>query len=155
MMTAADPESVRKALVGAWRLESVVDRRPNGEIVKPFGDGPTGIIFYDALGNMAAQVLYDPQEAQGFAPTPLAKSVASASETELRRGVSGYTAYFGTFLVNANGTITHRLKGAHRPMATDQVRVYELDGDSLKLTVAELAVGTETRRRTLSWRRIR
>ncbi len=73
-----------KRLIGTWRLVSHSD--PSR------GPRPTGLIYYDANGNMAAQIMPDhvrPKYA-GTSPTP----------DEAKAAITGYTAYFGTYTID-------------------------------------------------------
>src|SRR6266849_10641067 len=66
-----------KRFIGTWRLVS---------------DSSTGLMYYDGLGNMAAQVM--PGRARpkyaGAQPTP----------DEAKEAITGYLAYFGTYTVD-------------------------------------------------------
>ena len=104
-----------KRFIGTWRLVS---------------DSSTGLMYYDALGNMAAQVM--PGRARpkyaGVQPTP----------DEAKEALTGYLAYFGSYSVNERAhTITHHRKGNINPgqIDDDAVRRYEfVSGDRLILT---------------------
>jgi hypothetical protein len=109
-----------KRFIGTWRLVS---------------DSSTGLMYYDGLGNMAAQVL--PNRARpkyaGAQPTP----------DEAKEALTGYLAYFGTYSVNAGAhTITHHRKANINPgqIDDDAVRRYEfVPGDRLILTPVDSA----------------
>jgi hypothetical protein len=104
-----------KRFVGTWRLVS---------------DSSTGLMYYDGLGNMAAQVM--PGRARpkyaGAQPTP----------DEAKEALTGYLAYFGTYSVDERAhTITHHRKGNINPsqLDDDAVRRYEfVPGDRVILT---------------------
>ena len=104
-----------KRFIGTWRLVS---------------DSSTGLMYYDGLGNMAAQVM--PGRARpkyaGAQPTP----------DEAKDALAGYLAYFGTYSVNERAhTITHHRKGNINPgqIDDDAVRRYEFaPGDRVILT---------------------
>jgi hypothetical protein len=103
-------------LVGAWRLveTSDPDRR---------GPRPTGLVMYDARGNMSVQIMPDKPrpEFAGSRPTP----------EEAQTALSGYTAYFGRCTVDeVEGTVTHHRTGNVDPGGLgDFVRRYEFVGD--------------------------
>jgi len=109
-----------KRFIGTWRLVS---------------DSSTGLMYYDALGNMAAQVM--PGRARpkyaGVQPTP----------DEAKEALTGYLAYFGSYSVNERAhTITHHRKGNINPgqIDDDAVRRYEfVSGDRLILTPVDSA----------------
>jgi hypothetical protein len=86
-----------KRLVGTWRLVSIT---VDGQFDPNRGPRPTGLIYYDANGNMAAQIMPDrarPKYA-GTTPTP----------DEAKAAITGYTAYFGTYTIDEKArTVTH------------------------------------------------
>jgi Lipocalin-like domain len=103
-----------KRFIGTWRLVS---------------DVSTGLMYYDSLGNMAAQVM--PNRARpryaGAQPTP----------EEAKDALTGYLAYFGTYSVDERAhTITHHRKANINPgqINDDAVRRYEfVSGDRVIL----------------------
>ena len=106
-----------KRFIGTWRLIS---------------DTSTGLMYYDGLGNMAAQVMPSRSRAKyaGTQPTP----------DEAKEAITGYLAYFGTYSVNEGAhTITHHRKANINPgqVGDDVVRGYEFaPGDRVILTPA-------------------
>ena len=112
--TAPGSEEARR-FIGTWRLVS---------------DVSTGLMYYDSLGNMAAQVM--PNRARpryaGAQPTP----------EEAKDALAGYLAYFGTYSVDERAhTITHHRKANINPgqINDDAVRRYEFaSGDRVILT---------------------
>jgi len=104
-----------KRFIGTWRLVS---------------DSSTGLMYYDGLGNMAAQVM--PNRARpkyaGAQPTP----------DEAKEALTGYLAYFGSYTVDERAhMITHHRKANINPgqIGDDAVRRYEFaPGDRLILT---------------------
>jgi len=106
-----------KRFIGTWRLVS---------------DSSTGLMYYDSLGNMAAQVM--PNRARpkyaGAQPTP----------DEAKEALTGYLAYFGTYSVDERAhTITHHRKANINPgqINDDAVRRYEFSDDRVILTPAD------------------
>ena len=112
---AGSQDEIAKRFVGMWRLVSGP--------TPARGQNPTGIIVYDVSGNMAAQIMPDRPRPKfaGADPTP----------EEAKEALVGYTAYFGTYTVDAKaGTVTHHRKGNVRPgAALDVVRRFEFIGD--------------------------
>ena len=102
---------------GTWRLIS---------------DTTTGIMIYDSLGNMAAEVM----------PNRVRRKYAAAEPTpeEAKDAVTGYLAYFGTYSVDEQAHIvTHHRKGNINPgqVGDDVVRAYVFESnDRLVLTPA-------------------
>ena len=111
---------VAKRFVGTWRLASIMQ---NGRMDLHRGPHPTGMIYYDAKGYMAVQIMPDrprPKYA-GASPTP----------DEAKAAISGYTAYFGTYTIDERArTVTHHRTGDINPGPFgDFVRRYEFASD--------------------------
>jgi hypothetical protein len=110
--------------VAAYRLRSYERGRSDSR------NRLTGLMYYDDLGNMAAQVMPSRARAKyaGTQPTP----------DEAKEAITGYLAYFGTYTVNVRAqTITHHRKGNINPgqVGDDAVRGYEFaPGDRVILT---------------------
>ena len=121
---------VSKRFIGAWRLVSI---EVNGQVDPNRGAHPTGLIYYDASGNMAAQIMPDRPRPKfaGSQPSP----------DEAKAAFIGYTAYFGTYSIDEKAhTVTHHRKGCVNPglVGVDAVRRYEFaPGDRLILSPAE------------------
>jgi len=102
---------------GTWRLVS---------------DTTTGIMIYDSLGNMAAQVM----------PNRARHKYAAAEPTpeEAKDAITGYLAYFGTYSVDERArTVTHHRTGSINPgqVGDEVVRAYVFESnDRLVLTPA-------------------
>ena len=113
--TRPAPDTSR--FVGTWRLVS---------------DTTTGIMIYDSLGNMAAQVM----------PNRARRKFAAAEPTpeEAKDAITGYLAYFGTYSVDERARIvTHHRKGSINPgqVGDEVVRAYVFEtNDRLVLTPA-------------------
>ena len=116
-------------LVGTWeyvRSESLQDDGTWKETLA--APARIGVIMYTASGRMAVQIMLRDRGASG-----------------------GYTAYFGTYDINAQeGFVTHHRAGHLNPdnVGDDAKRFYAFSGDRLTLTVAP------ARRNRLTWRRI-
>ena len=102
---------------GTWRLVS---------------DTTTGIMIYDSLGNMMAEVM----------PNRVRRKYAAAEPTpdEAKDAITGYLAYFGTYSVDEQArTVTHHRKGNINPgqVGDAVVRTYVFESnDRLILTPA-------------------
>lgn len=132
---------LRRRFVGTWRLTSI----EGGNNPATRGSRPTGIIMYDAHGNMAAQIQPDRQRpTYTGTPTP---------EQALER-MRGYTAYFGTYTIDAQArTVTHHRQGMPDAGAVDFVRKFELTPDGNRITLTPVGgTGAPTH---LTWERVR
>ncbi len=119
-------KSLQTKLVGTWKLISAddFDSTTGKWIPYTFGNPPSGYFIYDATGHASIQIMTTP-------PVKLA-SPDSPTPAEALSIFNGYIAYFGTYTVDA-ANIYHQLEGAWDPsqVGSDQIRPYELTGDSL------------------------
>jgi hypothetical protein len=115
-----------KRFVGTWKLVSIESAEP--ETTR--GENPIGLIYYDAFGNMAVQIMPDrdrPQWKPNESPTP----------EQAKEALRGYVAYFGAYTVDEKArTVSHHRKGTINAagVGVDLVRKYEFEGDRLILT---------------------
>ena len=103
--------------VGTWKLLSFHTYPTDGDLVNR---EMSGQIYYDAAGNMAAQLMPD-------------------AETE-ERVTPGYVAYFGTYTIDDKaGTVTHSVSGSNfsRWVNTDLVRHFDFANGQLTLSLKE------------------
>jgi hypothetical protein len=138
--------SPQDRFVGTWKLASVETRNAKGDVVPPAAPAPNriGYIIYDPAGYMAVSIM----------PVARKKYVgAQPTDDEAKTAITGYTGYFGTFVVNEKeGFVTHRLQGSlNAGMATDQKRFFEFSSNRLTLKPPPAANGNQTR---LTWERV-
>src|SRR6266545_904401 len=125
----ARPASVvAKRIIGTWRLVSIEGDSLTRVLNR--GAHPTGLLYYDATGHMAVQIMPDrrrPSWPRLVLPTP----------QQAKEAVTGYLAYFGTYSVDERArTVTHHRQGALDFDVVDYVRRYEFVGnDRLILTL--------------------
>jgi hypothetical protein len=107
-----------KRLIGTWRLVDI--RNDKGEQNR--GPKPTGLLYYDAVGNMAVQIIPD-WERPKF-------SFGKATPQQAKDALDGYSAYFGTYSVDEQtSTVTHHRTGNINPGDMgDFVRQFEFQG---------------------------
>lgn len=119
-------ESLKKKLVGTWRLVSAEDFDPETGKWVPytFGNPPSGYFVYDATGHASIQIMTTP-------PVKLAKPDTPTPQEALEV-FNNYIAYYGTYTADA-ANISVEVEGAWDPsqVGTAQVRPYELKGDRL------------------------
>jgi hypothetical protein len=109
---AKSQAELRKPLVGSWRLVSI----DGGATPQNRGSKPTGIIFYDAYGNMAAQIQPD---------RPRPKWTGSPTAEQALEAIRGYPAYFGTYTIDEKAqTVTHHRQGMLDGGVLDFVRKF-------------------------------
>lgn len=139
------------AFMGAWRLLSFEALTTDMQTLYPYGSHPQGLLIYDGLGNMAAQLLRSSRE--WFS----AKDKSLGSDHEIRAAFTSYEAYFGTYKIDAHaGTVTHQIDAALFPNWTgsEQRRYFEFAGSRLTLRTPAIAYGGTTLVATLVWERI-
>lgn len=132
--------------IGTWKLVNIETRNAKGDPVPPARAAalPTGYIIYDPAGYMAVSIM----------PAGRRRNTGPAvTDDEAKAAIEGYTAYFGTFSVNAaEQYVTHTLQGSLNPgMGAAQKRFFELSGNRLTLKPPPAANGNQNR---LTWERI-
>ena len=114
-------------LAGSWQLVRFENTDPQGKVEKPFGEHPRGLFVYDSTGHLSINIARTP-------PTPRFAGGADADGTDAEVRAAFYTAYFGTYRVDAvRQVVTHVVEGSLNPgyTDTDQLRPYKLTGDVL------------------------
>jgi hypothetical protein len=144
-LTAQQPKSqaeLRKSFVGTWRLVSI----DGGSTQTVRGQKPTGLIYYDANGYMAAQIQPD---------RPRPKWTGTPSQEQALEAFRGYTAYFGTYTIDEKAsTVTHHRQGSLDGGAVDFVRKFEFAGDRIVLTPVAAPASTNPPTH-LAWERMK
>ena len=127
-----------KQLVGTWRLVDI-----NNGTDPNRGQRPSGLIYYDAHGNMAAQIMPDRPRAKYAATQP--------TPEEAKAAIMGYTAYFGTYTVDEKArTVTHHRKANLNPGGIDTVvRRYEF------VTPDRIILRPVENQNQLTWERVK
>ena len=123
---SATPSTDAKRFIGTWRLVAITPSDANR------GASPTGLIYYDTTGHMAAQIMPDRRRPRYAATQP--------TPEEAQAALLGYAAYFGTYSIDERAhTISHHREGNINPGALgDFVRRYEfLAGDRVALMPVE------------------
>jgi hypothetical protein len=136
--------------VGAWRLVSVEGNPPG---LPAFYDRPTGMLVYLASGQMIVQIAAK-ADRKPFAPFNQGR--LSATPEEKAAAFDSYTAYYGTYTVDARaGTVTHHIEDYSVPgrRGTLNVRWFEFrGGDRLVLIPVEDGKGGVIARKDATWK---
>ena len=143
LTTPGSAVDARTRLVGSWRLVTWVSFDEAGRS-RP-GNYDTGLVTYDAAGQMSAHLM----QAQGRSKENPTTDAARAA------AYSTYIGYFGPFTVDEpKGMVVHHVVGSSFPhwVGSDQVRYFKLseDGKTLELSVKSGARVTSL----LTWRRV-
>ena len=153
MAQIAAKSGIVSQFVGTWKMVSVEERRPNGEVVAPrYGSHPIGYIIYDTTGHVAVQIM-KPDRSR-FA----SNDAEQATSDEAKAAFAGYGAYFGTYEINeAEGYVVHHVEGSVFPnyVGTDQKRFFELSGDQLILKPPPRQVDGEQHTTRVTWQRVK
>jgi hypothetical protein len=116
----------RSPLLGTWKLKSYVVTTAAGGRSTPYGENPTGYISYSVDGRMQVIGVADCRVVPA-GPGPSASERVALHDTMF--------AYAGRYSVEA-GRVTHHVDISWNEIwtGTDQVRLFEVDGNTLTLT---------------------
>jgi hypothetical protein len=145
------PTPAHGQFVGTWSLVSIHYVEKDGRKLEPFGPGAKGMLYFDAGGRFATQVM--------AADRPLFASTNRMIGTpEENRAVSrGVVAYFGTYTVDEpNHVVTLHIEQSSFPNwnGTDQQRRFAFTGDELRYTAAS-STANPAESAELVWKRVR
>ncbi len=125
-------KQAQRPWVGTWRMIAVESRDSAiGPWRRPFGDAPSGYVFYNADGSHAMNFTRTP-----VIPMFAAGSDRAATDAEVRATYEGYFSWFGSYTVDVvRGTIIHRIEGSLWPSwrNTVQERPFTIRGDTMLL----------------------
>ncbi len=139
------------SLLGTWRLVSFEARDSKGQLQYPLGQDVSGLLVYDAAGNMSAHVMRKER------PLFAANDPECGTDTEVRAAFEGHASYFGTYAIDlARQTVTHHVRGASYPnwIGSDQLRHFKFDGSRLLLSTPPLVSGGQSLEYVALWERI-
>ena len=143
-MSASLP--AESSFVGSWSLVSFEEALPSGEVLKPFGDSPLGLLIYQSDGHMSAQISV-------ASPARFASDdTEEARDEEACAAWRAYFGYWGSFEIRAEkGVVVHRVEGSSFSnwIGTEQVRHFRFDGANRLILETQSSSG----RYTLVWQR--
>ncbi len=150
----SEPKNAQAALVGTWILTSRQEVTRDGAVrVEPsLGETPLGLLFYDAHGHMAVQLMRRDRLVHPASPAASPSAPPNNSDTS-----SGYDAYFGTYTVDpAAATVTHHLEGALSPgdVGKSVTRHFKVSDSELTLWFETTAADGSPVTRRLVWQRV-
>jgi hypothetical protein len=126
-------------LLGTWKLKSCVVTTARGARSTPYGENPTGYLSYSADGRMQVIGAAQRRTIASAGPAPSERERAALHDTMF--------AYAGRYSLEADKVIHHvEISWNQAWTGTEQVRLFEIDGNLLTLTTrfAEPDDGTET-----------
>jgi len=126
------------SLLGTWRLKSYLVMTAAGERLTPYGENPAGYLSYGADGRM--HVIGTAGERIRCTAVALTAERAALYDTMF--------AYAGTYSIEGDRILHHvDISWNETWTGTDQMRLFELDGHTLTLTMdaVDPARGTQAR----------
>jgi hypothetical protein len=149
--------TMRRDLIGAWRLVDIDVEGPAGREADPFyGTGSRGLLIYDASGWFSVQIEGAGRPAMQI---PSVRPVADQSDSTARLKATvldSYYAYYGTWSFDAaTSTVTHHAKGALYPAEDDAIypQHVEVAGKRMSFTRTQNVAGHSTVQ-TKRWERV-
>ncbi len=137
-------------LVGIWILVSYIVLNKEGvKVAEPFGPHPQGMLIYTKDGMMSGHLM-SASRSPSRSNVPL-----RASSEEKIAAFDTYLGYCGTY-EHQGDRVIHHVTTSLFPnwVGTDQVRVLQLDGNLLTLTVPPVMGKGKTRTVQITWRRL-
>jgi Lipocalin-like domain len=138
------------SVVGTWRLVSSDGRSSTGDVTRPYGDAPVGLLIYGVDGYMSATIMRP-----GRPPFATGDRLRGSPE-ELRFASEGFLGYSGTYEIDeARGVIVHHVTVADFPniVDTDLIRRFSLKSDTLALETQPVVRAGKTWVFRLVWAR--
>ena len=128
-----EPAAANRQFVGTWTLVSIQYVEADGRRVEPFGPGAKGLLYFDAAGHFATQVM-----AAGR-PRFQSNNRMLGTPDENKAVSQGVVAYFGTYAVDEpTHIVTLHIEQSSFPNwnGTDQRRTFKFADDELRYTAA-------------------
>lgn len=143
-------EPLKDRIVGAWKLLSWIYQNESGDVIDYFGKNPTGILMYDASGNMNAQLM------QGERPLFHTQAMRDGTDAERIEAFQTYVAYYGKYYEPTPGEIVHVVEGSLFPnwIGSKQVRYGSMTEDKLTLRTPLMLTANGNLMFTLVWQRL-
>ena len=136
------------SVVGTWRLVSSEGRSSAGDVSRPYGDGPVGLLLYGPDGYMSATLMRPDR------PPFASGDRLRGTPEEVRLASEGFLAYCGTYdLDTSEGLIVHHVTAADFPniVGTDLVRRYVVENGHLVLETQPVLRAGKTWVFRLTW----
>lgn len=143
--------NIGEKLVGVWSVVSLKDSLSDGGVFYQLGEKPTGGLVYTEDGFMSLQLAR-----QGR--VTFSDGYQNATHEEMKSVFEAYVAMFGRYSLDEEQcVVTHHVLGCNWPdmVGTNQVRPFELSGDTLTLKPAPFEMNGVTHTRRLVLERAR
>jgi hypothetical protein len=122
-----------KLISGHWSLVSADTVRPDGTRAQPFGANPSGVAAFAPNGRFSVSVVNPSM------PKFASNNQDTGTDEENKAVARGSIAYFGTYRLARDGTLSLQIEGSSFPNWTkvDQMRmVTSLTANELKWTAS-------------------
>ncbi len=139
----------RKRWYGTWKLEAMELRSLRGVTTYPYGKDPTGFIMYLEPDRMA--VAFGNGARKPFA----SDDMRGGTEQEKSAAFNSFVCYCGTFSVGEK-SVFHSIDVSLFPnwVGTSQERLYEFDGNMLRLVSRPFMIDGEMQTAHLVWKKV-
>jgi hypothetical protein len=148
---AEQPRPAQQQFVGTWTLVSIHYVTADGHKVEPFGPGAKGLLYFDAAGRFATQVM------TASRPRFASNNRMLGTADENKAMSQGVVAYFGSYTTSdADRILTLHIEQSSFPNwnGTEQKRVFTFTGDELHYTAAG-STANPAESAELVWKRLR
>ncbi len=138
------------AVVGTWRLVSYEATAPDGTVSMPFGPDAVGYYLFTEGGYSSVSIMRPnrPQYSEG--------GLTGGTDPERAEAAAGYVSYTGRYEVQGDRVHVYPEVSLYPNwVGTDQVRVYELQGDGLTLIPPPSMIGGRLQKPKLVWERVK
>ena len=139
--------------IGVWTLiDSVEVDSHTGEISRPRGRHPTGMLIYSAGGRMCAIVTAEGRKSLEGGSGATERSDFTERSAALFHSLNSYA---GTYAVSGS-TIRHKVMVASNPawIGTEQIRQFHCENDVLTVDATITLPGKAATRVRLTWQRV-
>ena len=148
---ATQQSPAQRQFVGTWSLVSIHYVERDGRKVEPFGPGAQGMLYFDADGRFATQVMATNR------PRFASNNRMIGTPEENKAVSQGVVAYFGTYTVDEpSHVVTLHIEQSSFPNwnGTDQKRTFKFAGEELRYTAAS-STANPAESAELVWKRAR
>jgi hypothetical protein len=147
----AQQSVTQNPLIGTWRLISFEARAETGEVSRPMGEHPVGVLTYDLKGRVANQLM------QPNRPAFKSGDRRGGTAEEIKAAFEGFAAYAGTYRVDwKQETIVHYVDVSSFPneVGADLERFFEISGRRITFRTPRRVLAGQTGFSTLVWERV-
>jgi hypothetical protein len=129
-------KNISSNFIGTWTLIKCIAIQQDGKITFPYGEKPTGQIFYDNKGNMMVEIMN--REIIKFKNDNPFQGIPE----EIIPAYNGFLAYYGTYkILPDSNLIIHSIKACSFPnwVGQNQERHFEFENNKLILRTPSIS----------------